>query len=273
MSEFNVNNFESNVDYTTVLNNFEGPLDLLLYLIKSNRIEIRNIFVSEVTSQFLSYMKGLPYLDAEKASEYLVIATTILSIKAKSLVPDDEEENDDAYFMNDDDDEEESEGAKLIRALEEYRLIKEKTPKLKEMETVGYFYKAPDKGVGKVKFVYKDFTLDKLVQTFTELMLRVEAEGPLEEDMKEIPQDTYTVSDKIRSIRDYLAENERAEFHELLSAHFDKTEAITTFQALLELIKHQFVCVKQEGIFEPLYLTLNPDRNEEEDFGEIDEYN
>ena len=82
MSDYNVNNFESNVDYTTILKNFEGPLDLLLYLIKSNKIEIRNIFVSEVTSQYLEYMKGLPALDAEKAAEYLVIATTILSITA-----------------------------------------------------------------------------------------------------------------------------------------------------------------------------------------------
>lgn len=273
MSEYNVNNFESNVDYTTVLNNFEGPLDLLLYLIKSNRIEIKDIFVSQVTEQFLSYMKGLPYLDAEKAAEYLVIATTILSIKAKSLVPDEEEENDDMYFSNDDDEDEESDSVKLIRALEEYRLIKEKTPRLKEMETVGYFYKAPDKGVGKVKVVYKDFTLDKLVQAFTELMLRVETDAPEEEDIKEIPQDSFTVSEKIWYIRDYLNSNEKAEFRDLLAEKFSKAEAITTFQALLELIKHQFVCVKQAAIYDPIYITLNPDRNEEEDFGEIDEYN
>ena len=85
MSKVTAENFESNVDYTTVLSNFEGPLDLLLYLIRCNEIEIRDIFVSQVMEQFLAYMRGLPYLDADKASEYLVIASTILSIKAKSL--------------------------------------------------------------------------------------------------------------------------------------------------------------------------------------------
>ena len=80
-------NFESVVDYTTVLDNFEGPLDLLLYLIKQEQIEIKDVFVSKVTEQFLDYMKGLPYIDIDKASEYLAIASAILEIKAKSLVP------------------------------------------------------------------------------------------------------------------------------------------------------------------------------------------
>ena len=79
--------FDSNVDYTTVLNNFEGPLDLLLYLINREEIEIKDVFVSQVTEQFLDYMKGLPYLDVDKVSEYLNIAATIIKIKAQSLVP------------------------------------------------------------------------------------------------------------------------------------------------------------------------------------------
>ena len=273
MSDYNVNNFESNVDYTTILKNFEGPLDLLLYLIKSNKIEIRNIFVSEVTSQYLEYMKGLPALDAEKAAEYLVIATTILSIKAKSLVPDEEEESyDDDGYYSDSDDYEDDEGAQLIRALEEYKLIQEETPKLKEMETVGYFYKEPDKGVGKTRIVYKDFTLEKLAQAFGEVLLRMETEAPRKE-VKEIKKDSFTVSEKISYVRQFLNEREKAEFCELLGNTYDKAEAITTFQALLELIKHQFIYVTQDDIYAPIYLTLNPERNEEEDFGEVDEYN
>lgn len=265
MSKITAENFESNVDYTTVLSNFEGPLDLLLYLIKSNEIEIKDVFVSEVMEQFLAYMRGLPYLDADKASEYLVIASAILSIKAKSLVPDEEEED----FMENDDDER----TQLIRALEEYRLIKEETNKLKEMETVGYFYKEPDKSVGQVRVVYKDFTLDGLMQAFKELLLRVELEKHDEEDVKEIPQDTFTVAEKITAIRQALQQRESVRFEDLLSKRFSKTEAITTFQALLELLKHQYVCVKQPETFAEIAITLNPERNEEEDFGQIDEYN
>lgn len=273
MSKVTAENFESNVDYTTVLQGFEGPLDLLLYLIKCNQIEIKDIFVSQVIEQFMAYLKGLPYLDADKASEYLVIAATILSIKAKSLVPDEEEipEDDDGGWMDEDDPEDEK--TQLIRALEEYRLIKEETPKLKEMETVGYFYKKPDKGVGKTKIIYTDFTLDKLVQAYREMMLRIETEREEDGDVKEIPKDSFTVADKVRMIREYLQGNDGAQFEDLLMRPFNKAEAITTFQALLELLKHQYICVKQTGIFDPIRITLNPDRNEEDDFGEIDEYN
>ena len=88
----NRENFESTVDYTTVLSNFEGPLDLLLFLINKEEIEIKDVFVSQVTEQFLSYMRGLPYLDVDKVSDYLNIAATILKIKAQSLVPNLEED-------------------------------------------------------------------------------------------------------------------------------------------------------------------------------------
>ena len=146
-------NFESVVDYTTVLDNFEGPLDLLLFLIKQEQIEIKDVFVSKVTEQFLDYMKGLPYIDIDKASEYLSIASAILEIKAKSLVP---------AIVEPESDEEDAE-AVLIRALEEYKMLKEESAKLKELETIGYYYKAPDKNVGEAKIVYKDFNLDGLL--------------------------------------------------------------------------------------------------------------
>lgn len=269
MNKEKILNFDSNVDYTTVLNGFEGPLDLLLYLIRCNEIQIRDVFVSQVMEQFLDYMKGLPYLDADKASEYLVIASTILAIKAKSLVPADDAEYDDGPADDDDDGDEREQ---LIRALEEYRLIKEETPKLKEMETVGYFFKAPDRGVGKTRIVYKDFNLDGLVKAITDLMLRLETQKAAG-NIKEIPKDTFTVSDKVYYIRDVLRERNSVQFEDLLSEGYSKSEIITTFQALLELLKHQYLCTKQQGTFETIYITLNPDRSEDDYFGDIDEYN
>ena len=130
--------FESVVDYTTVLDNFEGPLDLLLFLINKEEIEIKDVFVSQVTEQFLEYMTGLPYLDVDKVSEYLNIAATIIKIKAQALVPNLQEDPELEEEI-------EKDKAELIRALEEFRLIKEETKKLKEMETIGYFFKQPDK--------------------------------------------------------------------------------------------------------------------------------
>lgn len=140
-----VKDFDSEVVNTTVLDNFEGPLDLLLYLINKEEIAIEDIFVSQVTEQFLTYMQGLPYLDMEKASEYLNIAATIIDIKARSLVPPVED-----YFDEDDYGYEEDPKDALIRALNEYKMIKEEADKLKERETVGYFFKAPDKDIGEL---------------------------------------------------------------------------------------------------------------------------
>ncbi len=253
--------FESVVDYTTVLDNFEGPLDLLLFLIRQERIEIKDVFVSKVTEQFLDYMKGLPYIDIDKASEYLAIASAILEIKAKSLVPS---------IVEPEDGEEDGE-AVLIRALEEYKMLKEESAKLKELETVGFYYKEPDKNVGEARIVYRDFNLDGLLRAFTDLMLRREArmrDAGLE---REIPKDVYTIPDRARHIRSALSERGEVGFEDLFSPHSGKNEIITTFQALLELLKYQFITVEQDETFGKIVIKTNPDRAEEEFIGDIGE--
>ena len=252
-----VKNFETEVDYTTVLDNFEGPLDLLLHLIKQEEIEIKDIFVSQVTEQFLSYMKGLPYLDLDKASEYLNIAATIIDIKARSLIPPPDDEFGD-YFDEDDDPQQE-----LIRTLEEYKMIKEEAEKLKERETIGYFFKQPD----------KDFTLDGLLKAFTKMLLRQESQRKASPPPREIPKDVYTVRDKIKHIRETVAVKDAMKFEELFEGDASTPEIVTTFQALLELLKHQFVLVEQEELFSSITIKKNPNRREDEEVGEIDEYN
>ena len=262
----NRENFESIVDYTTVLDNFEGPLDLLLFLINKEEIEIKDIFVSKVTEQFLDYMNGLPYLDVDKVSEYLNIAATIIKIKAQALVPNLEENPAlDAEIEED--------KAQLIRALEEFKLIKEETKKLKELETIGYFFKEPDKDVGETKTVFslEGLTLEGLVSAFSTVMMKRESRLA-ETEVREIPRDEFTVAQKITFILECLEEEKSIEFEKLFTKDFTKAEIITTFQAMLELLKHQFLRVKQEEAFGEITISLNPDRKEEE-LGEIDEYN
>lgn len=236
---------------------------MLLFLIKQEQIEIKDVFVSKVTEQFLDYMKGLPYIDIDKASEYLSIASAILEIKAKSLVP---------AIVEPESDEEDAE-AVLIRALEEYKMLKEESAKLKELETIGYYYKAPDKNVGEAKIVYKDFNLDGLLKAFTELMLRQEARMREEGIQREIPKDVYTIPDRAAYICSTVDERGEVVFEELFNPHSGKSEIITTFQALLELLKHQFVKVVQDGTFGKILIKYNPERTEEEfigDFGELE---
>ena len=258
--------FESNVDYTTVLDNFEGPLDLLLFLINREEIEIKDVFVSQVTEQFLDYMKGLPYLDVDKVSDYLNIAATIIKIKAQALVPNLEE--DPAL-----DAEIEEDKAQLIRALEEYKLIKEETKKLKELETIGYYFKEPDKDVGETRTVFTldNLTLDGLINAFSQLLLKREDELK-EEEVREIPRDSFTVEQKIQFVLESLEEQKEVRFEELFTRDFTKSEIVTTFQAILELLKYQFLHVRQDSTFGEITISLNPDRDEEAGLGTIDEY-
>ncbi len=262
-----VKNFETEVDYTTVLENFEGPLDLLLHLIKQEEIEIKDVFVSQVTEQFLSYMKGLPYLDLEKASEYLNIAATIIDIKARSLIPPPDDDFGD-YYDEDDDPEQE-----LIHALEEYKMLKEEADKLKERETVGYFFKAPDKDLTGFNVQYKDLTLDGLMKAFSKMLLRIESQRRENPPPREIPRDTFTVRDKILHIREKINLRDESNFEELFDKNAAIPEIVTTFQALLELLKKQFITVEQDELFSTIIIKKNPNRSEDEDIGEIDEYN
>ena len=251
--------FESIVDYSTKLDNFEGPLDLLLHLIKEAKIEIKDVFVSKVTEQFLQYMDGLDVLDVDKASEYLNMAATLLEIKSKSILPKIEE-------MDFEDPEQE-----LIRQLEEYKLFKEASEKLKEQENVLRFYKEPDKSVGDVKIVYSNFNLDGLIAAFSKLLMRVDDKKRQENVLKEIPKEVFTVKDKVEHIRAVLLDKKEASFFEMFSSYYTKNELITTFQAMLELLKLQYITVEQNGVFDDITITLREDRNEE--LGEIDEYN
>lgn len=261
-----VKNFETEVDYTTVLENFEGPLDLLLYLIEKEEIEIKDIFVSQVTEQFLLYMKGLPSLDLEKASEYLNIAATIINIKARSLLPP-PDDGFEPYYDEDDNPEQE-----LIAALEEYKMLKEEADKLKERETVGYFFKAPDKDLTGVKVQYKDLTLDGLVDAFTKMLMRLERQRRDNPPPREIPKDNFTVVDKARHIRTTIFERETMQFEELFDENASTPEIVTTFQALLELLRNQVVIVEQEVLFGTIIIRKNPNISEEQEIGEFDEY-
>ncbi len=254
-------NFESVVDYSTKLDNFEGPLDLLLHLIKEAKIEIKYVFVSQVTEQFLAYIDGLSVLNVDKASEYLNMAATLLEIKSKSVLP---VEEDPLGELEDPE-------AALIRQLEEYKLFKEASAKLKGQENVDRFYKNPDKSVGAVKIVYNDFNLDGLISAFSKLLMRVDDKKRQENTLKEIPKEIFTVKDKINHIREVILDKEEVSFFELFSSYCTRTELVTTFQALLELLKLQYVSVEQNGVFDDITIKLREDRNEE--LGEIDEYN
>ncbi len=253
--------FESVVDYNTKLSNFDGPLDLLLYLVKQSEIEIKDIVISEVTEQYLKYIENLDELDIEKASEYLSMAATLLEIKSKAILPQLEFEDPDY----------EDPEIVLKRRIEEYKLFKEEAERLKERENTARFYKDPDDSANDVRIVYTDFNLEGLIKAFVNVMTKADIRESQKTMQREIPKEVFTVKDKIEFIRETLREREYCSFYELFSDYSTRNEIITTFQAMLELLKLQYIMCEQNAVYDDITIKLNPNRSEE--IGEIDEYN
>lgn len=226
--------------YKFKLDNFEGPLDLLLHLIKESKMEIFEVRLADITEQYLDYLSGLDELDMDKASDFIDVATTLIEIKSKSLLPKENVEEGE---------EEDSETA-LLRQLQELQVFKDVCERLKKYENVDRFYKAPDDKVNDYRYVLGDMNIEGLLNAFANMMTRViQKKASKEIGDKKIEKDRWTVAEKIISIRSNLKENKKMKFTELFDEDYTKSEMINIFLAVLELLKMQLAIVRQEGIY------------------------
>ena len=146
------------------LQNFEGPLDLLLVLIKQSKMEIQDVKLSDITEQYLAVIANIDEVDMESASEFIEMAATLIEIKSKSLLPKEVEENpeeDPEYILR-----------QQLLHHQEYLMIKEEMEKLKGIEDTNKFYKAPEPDASKFRIVIKDMQLDMLLDAFAGIMVR-----------------------------------------------------------------------------------------------------
>lgn len=228
---------------TFKLENFSGPLDLLLTLIRKSKLDIEDIQISELTEQYLEIMKDISEVDLEVASEFIEYAALLIEIKSKKLLPkiveNDEDELDPEYILK-------------LR-LREYQYFKEVNEKLGKLESNDKFYKQPEKEANKFRVVIKDMELDKLLDAFVGIMHKVNKIEKSKES-KEIVKETFTVEQKISSIKDTLISRNKIKFSELFLESASKEEVITTFMALLELIKMQVIRVSQDDIFSDIQI-------------------
>lgn len=240
-------------ELTLSLSNFKGPLDLLLHLVKEEKIEIKDIFVSEVTAQFLYYMDQLDTLDIDMASDYMAMAATLLEIKSRALLPVMP-----GYLELQD-----SSEKLLIRQLEEYKMFKEASEELKKQETVDRLYKQPDKGAGKIMFAVRDMSLDNLLDAFAHIMHKMELNRLSKNTLREIKKDSFSIIDRIAHIRENLSFCESVMFSQLFNENTSKLEIVVTFIALLELVKGQAVKAVQTNSFDDILITKGNDFYEE----------
>ncbi len=233
---------------TFKLENFSGPLDLLLTLIKKSKLDIEDVQISELTEQYLEIMKDITTVDLEVASEFIEYAALLIEIKSKKLLPkiveNDEEELDPEYILK-------------LR-LREYQYFKEVNEKLGKLESNDKFYKQPEKEANKFRIVIKDMELDKLLDAFVGIMHKVNKIEKSKES-KEIVKESFTVEQKISSIKDTLISRSNIKFSELFLESSSKEEVITTFMALLELIKMQVIRVSQDDLFSDIQIEKTGD--------------
>jgi segregation and condensation protein A len=225
------------------IDDFEGPLDLLLHLVKAAKVPIEDIFISRITDQYLTIIANMGSIELDRTGEFIEIAAILLEIKSKALLPKPDPEPVD----------ENDQKRALIRRLEEYKVYKEAGEKMKKNETVGIFFKLPDPSVGDPLVILRDMTMDGLTAAMQKLFLKAESRAVLAPPRK-VTLDRFTVAEKMGHIRDIMLVREEVNFFELFEADYSKSEIITTFQALLELLKLQEISAVQPDIFADITL-------------------
>ncbi|MDE5562160.1 MAG: segregation/condensation protein A [Clostridiales bacterium] len=231
---------ESSKSFRVVLSDFDGPLDLLLHYVKIEKIDIEDIFISDITDQYLKAMEGIDELDMEEASDFIVVAATLLEIKSKRLLPKIEE----PVLQQDEEDPEQE----LITRLKEYKLYKEAAEKMREQEILDMHFRAPDDTVGTPRLILKDMTTNGLMNALKKLFDKIGERQQLHK-VKMIERDPFTVEEKIEFIRERFKIVEQCTFDELFDEDYTVGEVVTTFSALLDLVKGQEVGVRQEDVF------------------------
>lgn len=248
------------------LENFEGPLDLLLHLIEKNKVNIYDIPIVTITEQYLDYVSHMENEDLNVVSEFLVMAATLIDIKCKMLLP--REVNEDG--------EEEDPRAELVARLLEYKYYKYMSLELRDREVGAdrLLYKEPTVPPEVAKYVppvdldglLGDLTLAKLQDIFKSVMRRTEDRiDPVRSQFGNITREPVSLEDKITSVLSYARTKRKFSFRGMLEKQADKLEVVVTFLALLELMKIGKIHLSQENLFDDMYIeSLEPEGEEEE---------
>jgi segregation and condensation protein A len=230
-------------EYKVKLEVFEGPLDLLLYLIKKDEVDIYDISLERITGQYLEFMEAFNALDLEVAGEFVVMAANLIYLKSRALLPV-------AVQPPEEEAEEEDPRWDLIRQLVEYKKFKDAAAQLsqRELEQSNLFTRLLDSTEPVPERPLGDVSVFDLISAFNSVLKRIATKS---EDLREIFEENYTVSDKIDLIMKMTDPGVPLRFTELFASAASRSEIVVTFLALLELIRlKQLRCVQEEPFAE-----------------------
>ncbi len=239
------------MSYKFQLEMFEGPLDLLLYLIRKNEVNIYDIPVTQITEQYMECIEMMKMLDLDGIGEFLVMAATLLQIKSRMLLPQDPNQIDDS----------EDPRVELVRRLEEYQRIKEAAEELRlraEKRSDLFPRRIDEQALDDLKNDSKEVFFEaNLFDLITALTVAL-ANKP-EKGSYEVVREEHTVASKVHTILHVLVERPRILLNELFENASDKMEVIVTFMAVLELCRVKEVVLVQKRLFADIELVRNAD--------------
>lgn len=234
--------------YVVTIDNFDGPLDLLLHLIKEQDIDIYDIKIEDITKQYLDYIRHMKELNLEIASEYLVMASELIEMKSKMLLPKKKEKEEDDY--------EEDPRELLIERLLAYKRYKEVTSEFKDLELTRkmVFTREPD---NLNRYVKEDENSEELgvadlIDAFNNLLKRKELDRPI---ATKITKKELSVTEKVNKIKNILRNKKKINFKDIFEVS-TKEEVIISFLSVLEMVKKDEILLTQEGNFKNIVISL-----------------
>jgi len=228
------------------INEFEGPLDLLLHLVRKNELAIKDIKVEEITNQYLGYIKQMKEEDFDIASEYLIMAAELLEIKSKIYLPKTEDET----LLEEEDPREE-----LIKKLEAYEEYKNITGQFRELEETRKLIFTNISSLSSYQPETKkseQLDFSSLLKAFENLEIRKESRAPID---TKVAKKSYSIKKRIEEIKLKIKTNEKVSLEELLD-NDTKDHIIVTFLAVLEMFRQKDISIIQKNNFDPIYLTV-----------------
>ncbi len=231
--------------YKVRLNVFEGPLDLLLYLIRKNEVDIYDIPVAEITEQYIEYINMMKMLDLDIAGEFLVMAATLLQMKSEAMLPAGAAAEHDEPMMT---------REELVRQLLEYKKFKDIATMLSHREEVQRnLYARSFMEPSFEEFDLKEFRIEATLFDLLSAFRTVLKAMP-EDKLTELREETVTVQQKIGEILSRFKKSKRVEFTSLFSEACSRLEIIVTFLAILELIRTKHIVARQARLFSRIWL-------------------
>ena len=246
------------MSYEVHINQFDGPLDLLLHLIEQAKVDIRDIFISQITAQYLAFMEELDELDMDTASEFLAMAATLVYIKSRSLIPKPPKEE-----------LEEDPEVALVRQLREYKAFKEAGLNLGKLQDDmrSVYVRLPEEFLlPPQEYDISEATSVELFQAFIEVLRRGDADPAPQSPLHAVSADRFTVRSQRARIRSALAVSGKISFDELFEGAPEKLEKIVTFMALLDMLTRGEIILKQAARYGAITIMA---REPLEDDGEI----